>query len=265
MCIFNADVVVGATKVMSAILRGSWRAVGYSNNVSSKRDAIMIIPIPGTDITMHDTTPYSTFLDDMAMRIALEAAKGSRGGVSFDDMKTVGQYRVTVVSLEDLIPSLVNMRQGVPSWAYDLFDAYNGWNFLLVHIKAGQKISNQPFLVTYSQTIGHDQYYFPFMDVHGDENIDREVQRNHILIMGHAQFGDEAQLCTTPNLPDFLQNIRFDGFPVDGRYPNGDIWADFQPNEKDPMCYQVRFVYPLDVPKLPADFGLYNYPAVEVG
>jgi hypothetical protein len=284
MCIFNKDVAVDSTKVLAGVLEldeagnaTPARVLGYSNKVTATEDAVMIIALPAYahTVEMYDTRAYKDFLEDMAVQVMEIENRRMRGVVSKGfslGMTTVGQYEVAVVDSDELFPALEQLGQPIPSWGPELFGRYAKWSFLLVLIKAGDSVDNQPFLVTYEQRadISDSGVYFPLMDVHGDEPIQETAVRNHVVMLGHPKFKTPNRenphfVAETPGIPDFLKNLVFAGFslgvPRGTQAANGDIWTTLHPTLEDPYYYHIDFVNPTQ-PAQPGFESLYTYAGV---
>ena len=227
MCIFNSDTVVESTQIFSGLLSPTRRVLAYSNNVTvPKGGTVMLLPIP-TDqkIKFYDTTKYSGFLNTISTYFKEKWSEGTRSDGSVKSWENVGIYKMSTATTDQLIPTLVDLEQPVPSWLYDLKDAYSAYLWLMVQIPAGQKISNQPLLIEYEQSINIGQLYVPMMDVHGNEEIKSKVERNHIVIISDQKDGVEF------NFPDFPFNkifkfsaIEFPRLSINRLYKNGDLW-----------------------------------------
>jgi hypothetical protein len=154
-----------------------------------------------------------------------------RGGADLDEFQTVGMYKMLMVKPEDVVSTLVNLRQAVQLWTYDMVDAYVGYQWLFVVIPEGKEISSQPILIEFEQTLRPHDLYFPMMDVHGEDKVERYAKRKHILSIGDPTFQvDNGNFKL--DLPNFPWNGQFGfsgqvvGIVDNNQWENGDVWAE---------------------------------------
>lgn len=223
MCIFSSDIVVKSTKIMAGKLENNRRLLAYQNSVVSKTDNVMMLPIPCDDegVVFLDTRPYASFLEDIALKIAMKESEGMRGGINnpkgFD---RVGQYRYKLVPADTLQWELEELNQPVHLWLDEMLDEYEGWSWLLCIIDAGAEMKNQPLMIEYTSII--DQLYFPMKDVHGDDQVRDKVQRDHVLIIGHKN--NNNLLASAREFPEFpYPELNFVGQTFNGYMKNGDV------------------------------------------
>ena len=250
MCIFSGDTVVKSTQEFVGVLSPTRRLLGYSNGVTTKKGgSVMMLPIPTEqEVIFHDTTLYPNWLERISQRVLEEATKGRRGGATLDLFKTVGAYKMLMVEPKDVVSTLINLRQAVQIWTYDMVEAYEDYKWLFVVIPEGREISSQPILIEFEQSINPEQLYFPLMDVHGDDEVSPKVLRNHILSIGDLEFSicpetSDFQM-TTPNFP-WNNEFLYTGTTLLGNTTkNGDVWATAGKDENKNKYWKMRMETP---------------------
>lgn len=226
MCIFSESLTVNSTKILAGVLPNGNKILAYANNVSSPTTSIMMLPIPTTgSIKFYDTTKYSDFLENLAQKIHDDEYGQSRS--SSKGFEVVGKYQMATIAPQDVIATLIQHKQPVYSWLYDLLDWYNGWSWLFVIIPAGEELNGQPLLIEYTQQFNPDKLYFPMMDVHGNEPLQSQsVHRNHVLCVADSTTPDPINIDFPPHYP--FKDLKHSGLNINGFTENGDIFGDLQ-------------------------------------
>lgn len=236
MCIFSRVSVVESTQIFVGMLSNTRRLMAYSNTVTVEGgDSVMMLPVPSTgEVILHDTTPYKHFLVKISEAVARHANRRNRGTLGVDNpkgFKKVGVYQMLVVRPDDVIKTLEELGQPIPDWMDGMLASYEGeCNWLFVIIPPGIATSYQPILVEFEQTVATDRLFYPMMDVHGDEPVEKMVDRRHVISWGLP--------ISSPKTEDYI-DIDVPGFPWDGQFiysgvqfgdtrpiklPNGDGW-----------------------------------------
>jgi hypothetical protein len=91
-------------------------------------------------------------------------------------------------------------------------------------------MDSQPILIEFD-SLFPNELYFPMMDVHGNEEPQLKVGRNHILAVGAEVIAEP--LISSKELPNFpWQNLQFDGIVLERMSDNGDFWATPKENNR---------------------------------
>lgn len=212
----------------------------------------MMLPIPTQqEVVFHDSTPYKDFLKDISAVIVENAYRGLKGlRGSFGAFETVGMYKMLMVKPEDVVDTLVELKQPVQKWVFKMIEAYEGYQWLFVVIPEGKEISSQPILIEFEQDIRPDDMYCPMMDVHGDEQVSSAVRRNHVLSFGDATF----PLTDEDNFKVEVENFPWNDLVFTGTtlgiiendpYPNGDVWVKYVGFAEETVNqYEMEFYTP---------------------
>ena len=228
MWIFSSDIVVNSTKVLAGLLPNNRRLLGYQNSVVSETLNVMMLPIPtAVPIIFYDTTAYSGVMDDIAKRIVERENEGMRG-ISKDTsgFSRVGQYQYKMVTPDDVKFQLEGLDQKLPRWIDRMIDAYSGWSWLFCIIDANAEMKNQPLLIEYDSFI--TDLYFPAMDVHGDEDVVYDADRDHVFIIADPELMENDAVAYSFQYAGFPHDMRFGGMSLMKRSVNGDVFATLE-------------------------------------
>jgi hypothetical protein len=241
MCIFNTDVVVNSTQIFSTILPNKKHLLAYANNVTApKGGAVMMLPIPTNQkITFHDSSEYSQFLNDLSKFFANAWTKGLRGGKDIS-IEQCGMYEICTANGSDLVDVLIGWEQAVPEWIYKMIDAYSEYSWIIVKIPEGHSMQHQPLLLEYVNNIDPEQIYIPLMDIHGNGQIKRVVDRNAIVIIGDKDGFDTGVKVPWGNIKYSALNYGFIGQKY---FKNGDLWISHDGNTHWTADFKTPYVF----------------------
>lgn len=239
MCIFTNDALVSKTTQFACNTQSGTHLMGYQNNVESKVRNVMMLAIPTklpSTVKFHDTRPYADFLTVVGEKIMRKELENTRGGLakSPENYQRVGQYEFRIVKNEDMINELLILRQPIQNWAYQFEKIYEGWSWLFCITDANTKMSSQPILIEY-ETFLPEIYFYPAMDVHGNEGLLPHVKRDHIFVLGVEGLVKDTVVMNSNEINGFpVSNLSLFGFSCNELMPNGDIYTSITPNaEKD--------------------------------
>ena len=111
----------------------------------------MMLPIPTNKIKFHDSTPYADFLYKISEAVMIEEMKGTRGNHESKGFESVGMYKMKTVAPENVISTLLELKQPIQKWLYKMIETYAGWQWLFVIIPEGKAMSSQPLLIEFDQ------------------------------------------------------------------------------------------------------------------
>ena len=217
MCIFSKE-----AQALETIIASGYNHIAYQNKVSIKEDTVMLMPVPGKNVKFLKLEAEA--LDSLAKQW-IDATdwkpnlmSRSTPGPSYTS-EVVGQY--TVHYTETPRRALEELEQPVYDWMSLIETRYQGWSFVLVEMKAGQSISNQPWFVNFDP-LYEDYLFAPMFDVHGDEEIEEHVFRNHLILV-------QSKISDTFSYSGGVEEWGGDwdgfefGYKTGGRTFNGDI------------------------------------------
>lgn len=175
MCIFSEETIAKET-----IIAAGYNHIAYQNKVEMDRDSVMIMPVPGTDVKFLQLPDGA--LDDLAdqWKAATDWVEVVTRGAGHDKSEVVGQYTIHYTDYPRL--KLIDLGQPVYRWMDEIESRYDGWSFVLIEMKKGQSIKNQPWFVTFTP-IKDDYIFVPMYDVHGNDEPDHKVYRNHLVLV----------------------------------------------------------------------------------
>mgnify|MGYP003473778967 CR=1 FL=1 len=183
MCIFNENAYIGKTIILAGETVNGNHFFAYQNSVKSETKNVMMLPIPAsTDkVKLHDTSGFADFCNIAAKEIYRKANENMRGGLSIEMGYTaVGQYRYKIVDDFIVERELILLGLEVKPWLPQILRKYKDWKFLFCIMDAGTTMESQPLFLEYTPMFP-EKFYFPMMDVHGDEEISEKVKRDHII------------------------------------------------------------------------------------
>lgn len=176
MCIFSDQTIASET-----IIAVGYNHIAYQNKIEAPEETCMIMPVPGDEVTFGQLPAGA--LESLAKQW-MEATNWHpvvyRGMKEALGVQQVGQYEVLVTDN----PRLMLQAWGKPiySWLDEVEKRYAGWSFVLVNMKPGTNIANQPWFVKFQPF--QDKFLFaPMLDVHGDEPLTKETERNHLVLV----------------------------------------------------------------------------------
>ena len=207
MCIIPEPSKIESTKIRVGKSRdGKTNILAYQNDVAvvgtGKR--VMLLPIPGTIVKIHNTAAYNNFLnesfeacsEDYKRRMANARAFGPQS----DEVivrETVGIYEVLHVNNPNLIQKGLALfpeadRPKVSDEFVDFYSkAYPDWSVVMAVFDNQDKMASQPFLVEYEGLIksndGVELFHVPALDnekdgVHeGLPNVNMKVSTDHFV------------------------------------------------------------------------------------
>jgi hypothetical protein len=225
MCIFLSDAAVEKT-IIAAWQQNGKHYMAYQNKVKSKTANVMMLPIPTNQtFKFHDTTPYKGFLSEIGKAVYADHMKGSRDlGAMPKGFERVGQYQFAQVQPEYVETTLNTLNQPIQTWLDRMLEAYNGWTWLFCIMDADTSMDSQPLLVEFD-SIFPDKLYLPMMDVHGNDEVQPKVERNHILCIGSESTLPDSVIKSV-DLEGFpFLNLEFGGAVLEGIRNNGDGFA----------------------------------------
>lgn len=183
MCIFSKETL--AKKTIIAFGEGFF---SYQNSIEAQETTTMIVPVPGHNVQFWQMEAglLDSMLTDIRDQLGLEIERARSAGI--ERTEEIGQYKIDYVNPGELIDALKSLDQPIQPWVPFMMTRYDGWNFLLVTMQAGDNIANQPFYVSYDP-IWPGMSYAPMFDVHGNEPIKDRVMRQHAVLV-KTQYGD---------------------------------------------------------------------------
>lgn len=230
MCLFSQDIIVNSTKIAAGWLPNKNQYCSYQNKlVTGSKPVIMFLPFPAKgNLVLKDTTSFNDFLNIIAKKIIDRDHGNFRSGGN-KGLTSVGQYQYKTVESKDLISELIQFKQPVYSWIYDVVEKYYDYKWLFCIMKPNSTVETQPLWVEYEPAFTENKLYFPMMDMHGDGKINSQVLRDHVIIIDDPNH-------TTPlsdiDIDNFPHETKWDGTMIKGLFQNGDLWAEYRPNEE---------------------------------
>lgn len=238
MCIFNSETLAKKTKILSAWVQPGRQLLAYQNQVKTGPEySVMLLPLPTTDlgtIAYHDTTGYSNFLDEIAEKIV--KSEGWRSA-EVHGLVRVGQYQLLLTSPVEVLSELEFIGAPIPKWMSKMIKSYGNWSWLLCIMDPNSEMKSQPLMLEFDSVI--PDLYYPMMEVHGPDNPEPTVNRDHVLIVGDVAEKNPVSSGTQyPGYP--YPEMKFFGMSVFSRGANGDAFASLSPRDTDATYYDFR-------------------------
>ena len=209
MCVVPKPSKLENTKIRVGKTRdGASTILAYQNDpeIIGEGQRVMLLPIPGEIVAIHDTTAYCDFLEETHQVCYADYEKdfaGARGLEPAFEKKMVVQKVGIYTVLHVNHPQLINEGLGLfpeedrPAVAADFIDFYTtnypDWSMILAVFSAKDKMASQPFLVEYKGEIrdneGNHIFHVPALDnekngVHeGLPDIHATVSTDHFISM----------------------------------------------------------------------------------
>jgi hypothetical protein len=239
MCIFNENAYIGGTKIMAGETVNGNHFFAYQNSVKSETKNVMMLPIPAsTDkVKLHDTSGFADFCNIAAKEIYRkwsETRPTLRGGLQIEKgYKKVGQYRYKIVDDFIVERELILLGLDVKHWLPQILKKYKDWKFLFCIMEAGTTMESQPLFLEYTPMFP-DKFYFPMMDVHGDEKLAERVKRDHIIGVCTQKQMDKNQYKIQGLPTDFhAHDWYWTGAVTDDYTKNGDYFIKIDKSNYD--------------------------------
>jgi hypothetical protein len=107
---------------------------------------------------------------------------------------------------------------------------------------ANTSMESQPLLVEYTPN-NPSEFFFPMMDVHGDDVVDSVVFRDHLIGLASPTplKGDSEQFEGIDNR-FFAHDYFWDYTQVKGRVKNGDMVIKHTPEEEKKLHLSYKFL-----------------------
>jgi hypothetical protein len=248
MCITSRRAILEATKIISFRKEDGNVFLAYSNSVQNQSEGrnVMLLPIPGEVVAFHDTRAYNLFLNEIAQQTTVSEylnygvrSRGvSRGMLKGIKRTTVGQYEILHTNdIAELKDALRNEEVVVTAEILNFFiDHYKGYTIVACLFDSKDKIDAQPIALEY-KPFSDKLIFFPAMDAHnGDAPRRGQVEVDHSIIVedNTHQLETPGNVEYTQPVPDFIKEVNFGTFQLDGRYDNGDFYQEelIRPNLK---------------------------------
>jgi hypothetical protein len=261
MCITNFNAILESTKILSFRKKDGNVFIAYSNKVQNLHDGrnVMLLPIPGEVRTewFYDTTPYNKFMKDIARQTIvseyMEYGVRSRGiakGMRSLSHTRVGQYDVFFSkNVDDMKEALNNESINANPDLMDFFAShYKGYTLVACLFSNRTTIDAQPIALEY-KPFSDKSIFFPAMDSHdGRVPVRNHVEVDHsIIVENDIEPGMKGNVQYSQEVPEFIREMNFGTFTLDGRYENGDFYTDstFKPNLK--RSYETLILEPSTV------------------
>jgi len=236
MCITSAPAELSKTKILSIPFDDKQHLIAYANTVVSHslKPNSMILPIPGTltKQDFFDTTPYSSFLNELEEALRPRARGISKSKSLNDDELGVENFRLGMynVFISKNINLIYDSIQTLPekdrpeinkeliNWFAESYG--DGWNYVVCVFDNHKPMDAQPIMFKYTPKV-YDMLFFPSVDSHtgGAPNLEEQVSVDHFLF---TEVNSYEPYTFKKSVPGFLQGRKLVGLPQGGSRINGD-------------------------------------------
>lgn len=219
---YTTKVHVSGTKIFTR-LHGNRQAVVYSMQLSSRRDAVMVLPVPvdrgftpaEDAMEFVDFAEYDEFFSHvgrafpqvvMPQNMRSESKGAWSAGLARPDLKvhTVGSYDASFVpTIGDF--DRLDERLRLPDTVWDELPDYADYGFAVFKLRKGKRSRVHP-MAFWFHTREAQSLFFPTVHVH-DRKVHTRAEFDHTLYFQLPEARDESQTTIVANGADRLIRV----------------------------------------------------------